>query len=399
MKQTCLILIFSFAFLCHAQLKTDSLTAASAEFPNDSATDKNSFSLNGQITGWTIFEFSDPTHTQAAGRFVPVFTGIQHLKGSSRLDFEASLNIQGALHFTGNKFDSATYVFKPYRVWLRYAGNNWEIRGGLQKINFGTARMFRPLMWFDQMDVRDPLQLTDGVYGVLGKYFFANNLNIWLWTLMGNKNPKGFEMFGSAAAIPEIGGRIETPLGPGEMAFSTHFRKADLHTAIPAVAEKTYINERRMGLDGKWDIGPGIWFEASISMFEKTDLLFFRFQDMWNAGADYTLPIGAGLNVTAEYFRLHFGDKILKEGTTVNFFGSMITYPVSIIDNVSAMVFYAKETGKFFNYISYARTYDNWNFYVIGFWNPENNLPIGIKPGGRNLFAGKGVQLMASFNF
>lgn len=144
MKHTCLILIFSFAFLCQAQLKTDSLTAASAEFPNDSATDKNSFSLNGQITGWTIFEFSDPTHTQVAGRFVPVFTGIQHLKGSSRLDFEASLNIQGALHFTGNKFDSATYVFKPYRVWLRYAGNNWEIRGGLQKINFGTARMFGP---------------------------------------------------------------------------------------------------------------------------------------------------------------------------------------------------------------------------------------------------------------
>ena len=73
--------------------------------------------------------------------------------------------------------------------------------------------------------------------------------------------------------------------------------------------------------------------------------------------------------------------------------------PFVFVDNVSAMVFYAKETGKFFNYISYARTYDNWNFYLIGFWNPENNLPIGIKPGGRNLFAGKGVQLMASFNF
>ncbi len=375
----------------------------SVELPNDSATgengDKSSVSLNGQITGWTVFEFSKPAHTQAGGRFVPAFTGKKHLKNHSHLDFEASLNIQGSLHFTGNQFDSATYIFKPYRVWLRYAGENWEIRGGLQKINFGTAKMFRPLMWFDEMDVRDPLRLTDGVYGLLGKYFFPDNTNIWLWSLIGNKNPKGFELLGSAPCIPEIGGRVETPLGPGEIAFSTHFRKAALHPLIPSAPGTEYINERRIGLDGKWDIGPGIWFETSISRFDKTDYPLMFIQDMWNAGADYTFPVGAGLNVTAEYFRFHYGSKFLTEGTAVNLFGSMITFPVSLTDNVAAMFFYVKETDNLYNYLSYTRTYDNWNFYIIGFWNPETSLPVGVNPGGKNLFAGKGLQVMASFNF
>ena len=88
-------------------------------------------------------------------------------------------------------------------VHIRYAGkpkkvdfsdnlkrnNKLHIEPGLQKINFGSATMLRPLMWFDQVDPRDPLQLTDGVWGVLGRYYFLNNANIWLWGLYGNKNP------------------------------------------------------------------------------------------------------------------------------------------------------------------------------------------------------------------
>lgn len=35
-------------------------------------------------------------------------------------------------------------------------------------------------MRFDQVDPRDPLKLTDGVRGLLGRYCFLNNADIWL---------------------------------------------------------------------------------------------------------------------------------------------------------------------------------------------------------------------------
>ena len=57
-------------------------------------------------------------------------------------------------------------TLKPYRMWLRLSTSQLEIRAGLQKINFGSAALLRPLMWFDRIDPRDPLQLTDGVYGL-----------------------------------------------------------------------------------------------------------------------------------------------------------------------------------------------------------------------------------------
>ncbi|MHB9056094.1 MAG: hypothetical protein ACYC2P_08095 [Paludibacteraceae bacterium] len=400
MKEILLYIVVLLSIPLQAQ-ENDSIRIHNESQP-DTVTQENSdsnISFNGQITGWNVFQFAKPVNTQLAVRFVPTLTGFRSLTTNSKLDFEFSLNIRKTLNWAGTKFDFSEETFKPYRFWLRYSGENWEVRGGLQKINFGSAKIFRPLMWFDEMDVRDPLQLTDGVYGLLGKYFFPNNANIWLWSLIGNKNPKGFELLGSAPWIPEIGGRIETPLGPGEIAFSTHFRKADLHSLIALAPDKTYINERRIGLDGKWDLGVGLWFESSVSMFEKTDYPMVLFQDMWNFGTDYTFPIGSGLNISAEYFRYHVGNNIWKEGTSANILGSMFTYPVSLIDNISAMFFYVNEVEKFFNYLSYSRTYDNWSFYLTGYWNPEINIPIGGKLGNKNLFMGKGLQLMVNYNF
>ena len=353
-------------------------------------------SVHGQLTGWTVMQLADPVNTQLGARFVPVLTG----NFNPGMDFEASLNAQSAFDFTGARYDTATYVFKPYRLWLRHSGDNWEIRGGLQQINFGTAKMFRPLMWFDRMDVRDPLRLTDGVYALLGKYFFPINANIWLWSLIGNDKPKGFEFLGSARWIPEVGGRLQVPLGPGELAFSTHYRKADVRTLLPVVPERTYLDETRFGLDGKWDIGIGLWFEASTALMQKNEYNIALYQDFLNVGGDYTLPVGNGIGVSAEYFRYHIGDTFFNGGKSIGIIGSMFTYPVSILDNASAMFFYVSEQNLWFNYLSFHRTYDEWDFYLIGFWNPETMLPVSpLQSGQRNLFAGKGLQFLVNYNF
>lgn len=354
-------------------------------------TEKPSVSFSGQATGWSVLQFTRPLNTQPGARFVPTFTGKY-----GKLDAEVSGNMQLTADFSGTKHDTTMYTLKPYRVWLRYSGDNWEIRGGLQKINFGTAKMFRPLMWFDRMDVRDPLQLTDGVYALLGRYFFDNNANIWLWSLIGNDKPKGLEMVGSAQWLPEIGGRFQFPTEQGEMAFTTHYRKADAKN----ISGKTLLNETRFGADGKWDVGIGLWFEASSTITEKNHFEIPRYRHFLNVGADYTLPVGNGLGMTAEYFRAHFGNRFFTNGTSIGVAGAMLNYPLSILDDVSAMFFFVGEKKLWFNYLSYKRTYNNLQIYLIGFWNPETNLPIAsVQSAQRTIFAGKGIQLMINYNF
>ena len=66
----------------------------------------------------------------------------------------------------------------PYRIWVRYQIKNWEFRLGLQKIDFGSAQLLRPIQWFNQIDPRDPLGLTNGVNGLLVRRYFKNNSNL-----------------------------------------------------------------------------------------------------------------------------------------------------------------------------------------------------------------------------
>lgn len=362
--------------------------------------DSTKLHLNGQIVGWTTAQFENPFVVQPGGRFVPTFSGKFSLDSTSNFDFEASLNINGNMTIDDFKNTSFSGELKPYRVWARYATDKMEVRAGLQKINFGQAKMFRPLMWFDGMDVRDPLQLTDGVYGVLGKYFFTNNGSLWAWGLLGNKNPKGWEINATEQWKPEIGGRLELPVLKGEMGLTTNYRK--VHAMIPYSSrwnDYQVLNENRIGLDGKWDIGAGVWFENSTTITDKNSIMIPTYQDMWNVGMDYTLPIGSGVGVTVEYLRYHAGNKFFIEGNTMNLIGSMFSYPLSIIDNVSLMLFYLPGQNVFYNYVNWSRTYDKWSFYAMGFWNPTNTQLLTFQSGNRNLFSGKGLQLMVSYNF
>jgi hypothetical protein len=375
------------------------LSVSSLSAQKDSA----NISFNGQVTAWGVVQLENQLPVQFSGRFVPTLLGDFSFSPKSTLDFEASLNINGTANFTGLSYDTIMGQFKPYRVWARYSGQNWELRGGLQKINFGSAKMFRPLMWFDAMDVRDPLQLTAGVYGLLGKYFFENNANVWLWGLIGNKNPKGYELYGTSQWKPEVGGRFQLPVGHGELAVSSNFRKVLFPNMVSGIPNNDYeLHESRLGLDGKWDVGVGLWFESSVTLTDTKNinpLLLPKVQDMWNVGADYTLSIGNGVGVTLEYFRYHAGNRFIAGGGGLNVLGTMVTYPLSMLDNLSGMVFYLPGQNKWMNYLSWSRTYDNLSIYGIGYWNPSDVRLLASQSQSRNMFAGKGLQIMVSYNF
>ena len=77
----------------------------------------------------------------------------------------------------------------------------------------------------------------------------------------------------------------------------------DTHNPIRHASENEVIIESRIGLDGKWDRGIGLWFESSVIGLEANPDSLAWFHDVWNLGADYTFAIVNGLEMTVQYFR------------------------------------------------------------------------------------------------
>lgn len=361
---------------------------------------KVSFRLENQVSGWLGIRAGDTLRLQAGGRYIPVVSIADSLKKDRILDAEVSCKIFGSADFKDFTFDGGEKRIRPYRLWLRYAARRLEIRAGLQKINFGSASILRPLMWFDQMDPRDPLQITDGVYGLLGRYYFPGNANIWLWSLYGNHKPRGWESLPGVRTTPEWGGRFQVPVSAGEAAISFHRREADFTRLIPPVPqpEKTSFYEEKIAFDGKWDIGPGIWIEGVAKHNDPDNGLLPEWETWLNAGLDYTIPVGNGVTLTTEHLRYHRKATPLLRGEEMNYSVLTGNYPFGMLNSAMALVYYDWKNNHWYRFISLKREYDYWSFFLMAFWNPENVSLYG-SGSEKNLFSGKGFQLMAVVNF
>jgi len=356
---------------------------------------KTSLDINNQISGWTGFSFSKPVNWQTGARYIPSINPSLQLNENAKIDAEISFNSYGNLLFSGLDFDTLNYNLKPYRLWLRYSASHLELRAGLQKINFGSAYIFRPLMWFDKMDYRDPLQLTDGVYGFLGRYYFNNNVNIWLWTLYGNKKAKGWEIAPSAPKIPEFGGRLQTPFGKGEIAATYHNRIADyseLLAGMPMITDTLY-SEQMFAIDGKWDLGIGLWFELVGKLNDRNNPVAGKLETYFSLGFDYTFGVGNGLTMISEYFRYANDPSNGQPKVRNNFSTLSLNYPVFLSHSISGLVYYNWDTKDWYRFLSLQLKYDYMSFYLMAFWNPDQSaLYRGNDNSG--LFTGKGFQLM-----
>ena len=357
------------------------------------------FRLANQISGWTTANFSDTMRFQTGGRYIPVLSISDSLSGGKMLDAEMAVNGYGNLSYS--RFDSeADGNIKPYRFWLRYSTNRLELRAGLQKINFGSASVLRPLMWFDKTDSRDPLQMTDGVYGLLGRYYFRKTANIWLWGLAGNTKVRGWEVVPTLKRSPEYGGRFQLPVPGGEAALTFHHRRADYadyYQGAPANLP-TVFNEEKAGFDGKWDIGPGLWFEYVVKHNDPDNGILPPWETYMNIGLDYTVPLGNGISLATEFFRYANKPKWSKSGIDNRYSVLSANYPFGLMNTFMAMVYYNWDQEEWYRFVYIQRKYDYWSFYLMAFWNPERFSLYGAEK-GRNLFTGKGLQFMAVVNF
>jgi hypothetical protein len=363
------------------------------------AQDSTFFKFKGQLDAYSGLNFSNPLQWQTGARFIPSVSIGKQWKNNLKFDSEISFNSNLDYQFTDWKNIGSDYGIKPYRLWLRISTQRFEIRAGLQKINFGSATMLRPLMWFDSMDPRDPLQLTPGVYGLLGRYYFQNNANAWLWILWGNDKTIGWETVPTVRTIPEFGGRIQLPVPKGEVAFSYHHRTANLAGVFnPAeIHGAATYPEDRIGLDGKWDIGPGLWAEYSLTHSTLDSAYFQPWTKLFTLGIDYTFRLGNGLYAASEFFRYSTAGEIFDAGLNKTFSSLTVNYPLGI-NKIGGIIYYDWTDRSWYRFINLQRQSDNWTYYLFLFWNPAE-FAIYNNVSGNNLFSGKGIQFMAVFNF
>jgi hypothetical protein len=347
--------------------------------------------LSGQASAWAIGNYGTDWLGQGGIRYLPALT----LGGKQGFGADVSANgwVEAGTDFRDSL--GSDWKVKPYRLTVRYARPRFDARLGLQKISFGSATLLRPLMWFDRIDPRDPLQLTDGVYGLLGRYFLQNNTNFWAWGLLGNSVTKGLEMFPSVQWTPEFGGRVQVSVPKGEIAATGHYRQSRLETAIPEMTDT--CRELRFGLDGKWDLGIGLWFEAVANHIRSAPWPYSSWQKSGTLGADYTFGLGNGLSLLCEHMAMTPVVSFTRPDTTVQFTAVSASYPLGLIDNLRALVYYDWSNKGLYRYLSWQRTLDNWVFNVAAFWNPIHAAGLG-GTSAASTASGKGLMVTVVFN-
>ncbi len=352
--------------------------------------------LSGQASGWVTVRSDD---TQVGFRYIPELSFAKQLWKTYELSAEAAVKAQWFSLYDDewDRIEKDSEV-DSYRLWLRFASSQYEMRAGLQKINFGSATLLRPLMWFDSIDPRDPLQLTDGVYGILGRYYFLNNANIWVWGLYGNDDPKGWETLPSYDREIEFGGRAQIPVPAGEMGLSYHHRRVNPKGAAFSVQypDQGKFSEQRFGLDGKWDIGAGLWLEGVVTR-QDLDVPEPRYQKLLTVGTDYTFDIGNGPHLLLEQFvRIETKD-LFGSGDSQSISAMSADYPLSFLDTVLAIVYYDWDLDEGSGFLTWRRSYDRWQVHLSAFRNPDHDSIAQDMATGSS-FSGNGVQLMLVFN-
>ena len=355
------------------------------------AIEAGEFRVKGQLSGTLQLEESGDANPLVGMLYIPELGFEQELETGS---FDVELALTGS--FFGSMKDPDTIADSAdidlYRASIRYATDRSELRAGLQRINFGPAFLIRPLMWFDRLDPRDPLQVTEGVYGVLGRRYFLNNANAWGWVLYGNDEPKGFELLPTEDGSAEVGGRFQAPWLGGEVAATAHYRRVDGASLVgPGVDSRLgSAPEYRLGIDGRWDLAIGLWFEAvavrrELEQFEGTENLI-------TLGGDYTFGVGNGLHILGEHF---YGDGSAFEGLQESRSISAMTtdYPLGLADRIALFLTYSWRDDLWSRFFRWGHSFAKWDLFLLGLWNDDLGTARPLEGEGLVL-GGKAVQLL-----
>jgi hypothetical protein len=220
--------------------------------------------------------------------------------------------------------------------------------------------------------------------------------------MYGNNSRRGWDLAPPDRKTPEFGGRIQVPLFKGELGAAYHHRKSvitDLVRAVDTAAAVSVapVPEDRFGLDGKWDLGVGLWLEGSL-VHQKTTRLPTPYQLALDAGLDYTFGVGNGLTAMVEHVRFESRAQLFTRGSTLSLSGLLLRYPLGLLDELTGISYFDWRDRRTYGFLTWTRTYDKLSFNTILFWSPRQPLAFPGQPGASS-YAGKGVQLLLAYHF
>jgi len=356
---------------------------------------QNVFEFDGQATIQSHTSFKNNNSHYLGLRYLPEFKYILKIDSLKSFTIEGSGNLTISKYLNNNLAQNNNSTIRPYRIWSRFVHKTLELRLGLQKIDFGSAMLLRPLQWFNQIDPRDPLGLTNGVSGLLLRYYFKNNSNVWLWGLYGNKKPRGFDALPTYPYKPEFGGRFQKTIPKGEVAFSYNFRTSSYD-------ENQFLNpfeqnpEHRIGVDAKWDIGIGFWTESSFIKRVK-NIGAFTSQFLFEIGADYTFGIGNGLNIIGEHLITSYGESLIIKENASHISAFNLSYPISFYGAINAFLYHQWEERQNTFSLNYQHKFNRLSGHLIASYNPES--PQGIQQNDiLNTFTGASLKILLVYN-
>jgi len=361
--------------------------------------------LSGNLAASDIFDYKGQLSGEYFGvksasgainfsrlRYIPDLLLKKNFSDDNAWDMDISANAYAA--YQSNSSEHYDTSAKWYRFNTRYQTGQSELQLGLQQVNFGPAVILRSLRWFDQVSPTDPLKLTQGVKAVRYRYFFMDNANLWFWGLYGNEDAKGYERVASKSHTPELGARYQFPQASGELGLSTHVRKTQ---AMGFTGDDLGYDliEKRFAVDGKWDLGAGIWFEY-VLLNQGANTMNHNWVSMLTLGTDYTFAYGNGVSALFEHLISSVSNTASSWDQEIQSSALQVSYPLNLLDAVSFLTFYSWQQQNLFHYARWNRTYDNWSFSLSVFLSSAQ-VPstAALVPAA---MLGDGVQAMIIYN-
>lgn len=334
---------------------------------------KAQISFEGQVSALSGYYPDRKENLSQNLRYLPELDYFHSINDSTSMSFLASANIYGNLIAKGLNSAEVDGDINTYRLWGRLLYKDFELRLGRQKINFGSATLLRAIQWFDEINPNDPLGFTSGVDALLVRYYFPNNANIWAWSIYDDKEKTYFDYVEKPSKQPQFGARLQYPVSNGEIAISYHHKKAEFSKASDPKTKLLPVNQ--YAIDGKWDLGIGLWFECSLED-HSYQLTKYQKQTSINLGADYTFGLGNGLNILAEHLIQSYDKDYLAFMNQQQVSVLKLSYPLSMFSNISTSYYYYWANNSTLPYISLDYQFKHLSSYLMVYYNSSNQIQM-----------------------
>jgi len=295
------------------------------------------------LTPYASYDWANNKGT-AGVKLLPEFSSRGKLNKWLELQGETALSLKAGAEYTDST--EITLDLSLYRAWLRFGSPQTGIRIGKQKLSFGSARILRPLQWFDGLDPLDKSEFTDGVWAAQISQNWLNNSSLNLWA-----QAEPFDL--PLSEEHDLGGRLQVETPWGETAVSANAKRSTREH-----------NNYKLGFDHRWDDAVGAWIEACGSLQEHS-IYKDEYSTAITFGVDYTLPVGSGLALTLENELLHTGNAAPKKlHYSADLVALLASYPLGILDSATLLTIYDTRHKTNILQLVWRRAYDklSWDF-------------------------------------